>query len=299
MVVSVAPSMQARCVLEAGAHLAEGPHWWAERSKLLWVDIEASRIGLFDPCSGQNSFINVGCHVGCVVPTASQDLLAATADGFLRVNPINGARTLLHHPEAHCLDNRFNDGKCDPWGRLWAGSMHYEFVPGAAALWRLDTNLESRRMRSDVTISNGLAWSSDRRFLYFIDSPTLQVLRLPLDEQGDPIDQGTVCVEIPASWNCVPDGMTIDAEGMLWIALHDGAAVTRWDPASGEHLATVELPCSKVTSCCFGGENLDQLFITTARHQLDPDQLEKQPLAGGLFVAEVGVAGLVAHTFDG
>ena len=299
MVVSVAPSMQARCVLEAGAHLAEGPHWWAERSKLLWVDIEASRIGLFDPCSGQNSFINVGCHVGCVVPTASQDLLAATADGFLRVNPINGARTLLHHPEAHCLDNRFNDGKCDPWGRLWAGSMHYEFVPGAAALWRLDTNLESRRMRSDVTISNGLAWSSDRRFLYFIDSPTLQVLRLPLDEQGDPIDQGTVCVEIPASWNCVPDGMTIDAEGMLWIALHDGSAVTRWDPASGEHLATVELPCSKVTSCCFGGENLDQLFITTARHQLDPDQLEKQPLAGGLFVAEVGVAGLLAQTFDG
>ena len=299
MVVSVAPSMQARCVLEAGAHLAEGPHWWAERSKLLWVDIEASRIGLFDPCSGQKSFINVGCHVGCVVPTASQDLLAATADGFLRVNPINGARTLLHHPEAHCLDNRFNDGKCDPWGRLWAGSMHYEFVPGAAALWRLDTNLESRRMRSDVTISNGLAWSSDRRFLYFIDSPTLQVLRLPLDEQGDPIDQGTVCVEIPASWNCVPDGMTIDAEGMLWIALHDGSAVTRWDPASGEHLATVELPCSKVTSCCFGGENLDQLFITTARHQLDPDQLEKQPLAGGLCVAEVGVAGLLAQTFDG
>tara|TARA_Y100000991_G_scaffold16046_1_gene10740 strand:+ start:166 stop:1065 length:900 start_codon:yes stop_codon:yes gene_type:complete len=299
MVVSVAPSMQARCVLEARAHLAEGPHWWAERSKLLWVDIEASRIGLFDPCSGQNSFVDVGCHVGCVVPTASQDLLAATADGFLRVNPINGARTLLHHPEAHCLDNRFNDGKCDPWGRLWAGSMHYEFVPGAAALWRLDTNLESRRMRSAVTISNGLAWSSDRRFLYFIDSPTLQVLRLPLDEQGDPTDQGTVCVEIPASWNCVPDGMTIDAEGMLWIALHDGSAVTRWDPTSGEHLATVELPCSKVTSCCFGGENLDQLFITTARHQLDPDQLEKQPLAGGLFVAEVGVAGLLAQTFDG
>ena len=160
-------------------------------------------------------------------------------------------------------------------------------------------------MRSDVTISNGLAWSSDRRFLYFIDSPTLQVLRLPLDEQGDPIDQGTVCVEIPASWNCVPDGMTIDAQGKLWvalchgIALHDGSALTRWDPTSGEHLATVELPCSKVTSCCFGGENLDQLFITTARHQLDPDQLEKQPLAGGLFVAEVGVAGLVAHTFDG
>ena len=299
MAVSIACSRQVRCVLPAAAHLAEGPHWWAERSKLLWVDIEASRIGLFDPCSGQNSFIDVGCHVGCVVPTASQDLLAATADGFLRVNPINGARTLLHHPEAHCLDNRFNDGKCDPWGRLWAGSMHYEFVPGAAALWRLDTNLESRRMRSAVTISNGLAWSSDRRFLYFIDSPTLQVLRLPLDEQGDPTDQGTVCVEIPASWNCVPDGMTIDAEGMLWIALHDGSAVTRWDPASGEHLATVELPCSKVTSCCFGGENLDQLFITTARHQLDPDQLEKQPLAGGLFVAEVGVAGLLAQTFDG
>ena len=299
MDVSVVRPLQAHCVLPAGAHLAEGPHWWAERSQLLWVDIEASRIGLFDPRSGHNSFIDVGCHVGCVVPTASGDLLAATADGFLRVEPTSGERSLLHHPEAHCLDNRFNDGKCDPWGRLWAGTMHYEFVPGAAALWRLDTNLQSRLMRSGVTISNGLAWSADRRWLYFIDSPTLQVLRFALDQQGDPIDAGTVCVEIPAAWNCVPDGMTIDAEGMLWIALHDGSAVTRWDPASGKQLASVEMPCSKVTSCCFGGADLDQLFITTARHQLAPDQLEQQPLAGGLFVAEVGVAGLPAHTFAG
>jgi sugar lactone lactonase YvrE len=177
--------------------------------------------------------------------------------------------------------------------------MHYEFATGAAALWRLDTNLQSRLMRSGVTISNGLAWSADRRWLYFIDSPTLQVLRFALDEQGDPLDEGTVCVEIPAAWNCVPDGMNIDAEGMLWIALHDGSAVTRWDPGSGEQLATVEVPCSKVTSCCFGGANFDQLFITTARHQLAPNQLEQQPLAGGLFVAEVGVAGLPAHAFAG
>ena len=145
------PAAGALC-LPVGAHLAEGPHWWGERSQLLWVDIEASRIGLFDPRSGQNSFIDVVAMSAVWCPQPA-DCWRPPLMAF--AGSQSGERLLLHHPEAHCLDNRFNDGKCDPWGRLWAGSMHYEFVPGAAALWRLDTNLQSRLMRSGVSISMG------------------------------------------------------------------------------------------------------------------------------------------------
>ena len=299
MVQTVLRRHKASCVLEAGALLGEGPHWWVEEQQLLWLDIESGCIGLWDPVSGRNRSFPLGSHGGCVVPTLRDDLLVATAAGFQRLDPHSGELSVLHDPEWHLPGNRFNDGKCDPWGRLWAGSMAYDFSPGAGSLWRLDSSLQAECMRSGLTISNGLAWSHDRSALYLIDSPTLAVRRFALSPEGDLLDDGEVCVRIPPSWTCVPDGMTIDREGMLWIALFNGGAVTRWDPDSGDHLATVELPCAQVTSCCFGGPKLDQLFITTARHQLSDEELEQQPLAGGLFMAEVGVRGLPPQVFLG
>jgi sugar lactone lactonase YvrE len=291
--------IEVRPVLQARAGLAEGPHWWQEKHLLVWVDIEASTIGLFDPSTGRNRDLPIGSHVGCAVPTASGDLLAATATGFFRVDPRNGDLTPLHHPEQHKPGNRFNDGKCDPWGHFWAGTMAYDFSPGAGALWRLGTDGHSHCARDNLSISNGLAWSLDHRWLYLIDSPTLQVMRIPLAPDGQLAGAASCCVEIPASWNCLPDGMTIDNQGMLWIALFGGGAVTRWNPGNGEHLATLRLPCQQVTSCCFGGPVLDELFITTARRNLTAAELEQEPLAGSLFVAEPGVCGAPARSFAG
>lgn len=290
--------MTCRCVLPIAAGLAEGPCWWSERNILLWVDIEASRIGLFDPATGNNDFLYLPAHVGAVVPTSVGDLLLATAAGLMRMDPSTGVVTLLLDPEVDRPGNRFNDGKCDPWGRFWAGTMAYDFEPMAGALWRLDGDGRITRQRRQLTISNGLAWSQDRGTLYFIDSPTLKVMAFPLTSSGEIAAEPSICVQIPEDWDAVPDGMCIDAEGMLWIALFGGGAVTRWDPISGQLLDRLALPCRQVTSCCFGGPHLDQLFMTTARREMDAAAIAAEPLAGGLFQADVGVKGLPADTFQ-
>ena len=290
--------MDCRCVLPVAAGLAEGPCWWAEKQVLLWVDIEASRIGLFDPQTGRNDFLHLPAHVGAVVPTSAGDLLLATATGFLRLDPSTEAVTLLSDPEADRPGNRFNDGKCDPWGRFWAGTMAYDFEPLAGALWRVNADFSCVRQRQGLTISNGLAWSQDRGTLYFIDSPTLNVLAFPLTNAGEIAGEPSICVQIPEDWDAVPDGMCIDAEGMLWIALFGGGCVTRWDPVSGQRLERLALPCRQVTSCCFGGPHLDQLFMTTARREMDAAAIKAEPLAGGLFQADVGVKGVPADCFQ-
>ena len=290
--------MNCRCVLPVAAGLAEGPCWWAEKQVLLWVDIEASRIGLFDPQTGRNHFLHLPAHVGAVVPTSAGDLLLATATGFLRLDPITEAVTLLSDPEADRPGNRFNDGKCDPWGRFWAGTMAYDFEPLAGALWRVNADFSCVRQRQGLTISNGLAWSQDRGALYLIDSPTLNVLAFPLTNSGEIAGEPSICVHIPEDWDAVPDGMCMDAEGMLWIALFGGGCVTRWDPVSGQRLERLALPCRQVTSCCFGGPHLDQLFITTARREMDAAAIKAEPLAGGLFQADVGVKGVPADCFQ-
>ena len=184
------------------------------------------------------------------------------------------------------------------WGRFWAGSMAYDFAAGAGSLWRVNPDFSCIRQRHGLTISNGLAWSQDRGTLYFIDSPTRQVLAFPLTSSGDFSGEPIPCITIPEDWDAVPDGMCIDAEGMLWIALFGGGALTRWDPASGLLLERLELPCRQVTSCCFGGPNLDQLFVTTARREMDAAAIKAEPLAGGLFQADVGVKGLPADCFQ-
>jgi sugar lactone lactonase YvrE len=214
------------------------------------------------------------------------------------MDPSTGAVTLLCDPELDRPGNRFNDGKCDPWGHFWAGTMAYDFEPLAGALWRLDGDKGITRQRSQLTISNGLAWSHDRGTLYLIDSPTLNVMAFPLTSAGEIAGEPTICLQIPKDWDAVPDGMCIDAEGMLWIALFGGGCVTRWDPLHGRLLDRLTLPCRQVTSCCFGGPNLDQLFVTTARREMDAAELKAEPLAGGLFQADVGVKGLPADCFQ-
>jgi sugar lactone lactonase YvrE len=261
------------------------------------VDIEASRVGLFDPVARSNRFLDLPSHVGAVVPTTAGDLVAATAQGFVRLDPDSGVVTALHDPEPGRSEHRFNDGKCDPWGRFWAGTMAYDFSPGAGSLWRLNNDFSCSLQWQELTISNGLAWSLDRRFLYLIDSPTLTVMAFPLTSTGGLADHPTTCITIPAEWDALPDGMCIDAEGKLWIALFGGSAVTRWDPQDGRLMQTVELPCCQVTSCCFGGPDLDQLLITTARRGLDAQALGDQPLAGGLFQLSLGMKGCRSEMF--
>lgn len=289
---------QAECVLPCRAVLGEGPSWLPAQQALLWVDIESCQVHLFRPSDGQLRSWSMPCHVGVAVPTVKGDFLTATRDGFMRLDPESGQVTPLVDPEAHLPGNRFNDGKCDPQGRFWAGTLSYSRTPEAASLYRLDPDLTVHRMLDKVTTSNGLAWSLDGTVLFYIDTPTRRVDAFDFDGGTGTIGNRRTVITIPEAMG-KPDGMTIDDQGMLWIALWGGWSVTRWDPASGRLLGNVDVPAERTSSCCFGGPQLDTLYITTARTGLTEEALIAQPLAGSLFAVQTGHRGLPVVPFAG
>jgi sugar lactone lactonase YvrE len=193
---------------------------------------------------------------------------------------------------------RFNDGKCDPAGRLWAGTMELQGEPEMGALYRLDPDRRVHQILDRVTISNGLAWSHDRRRMYYIDTPTFTIDAFDYDLTTGHITNRRVAATVPKDFG-YPDGMTIDGEDMLWVAHFGGGRVTRWKPATGQLLDQIRVPTKNVTSCAFGGAKLDQLYITTARVALQPSELANEPQAGGLFIVEPGVTGRETFEFAG
>ncbi len=287
-----------KCVLDAKAQLGEGPSWLPRLKKLLWVDIEKSRIHLFDPATSNNDTFEIGSHVGCAVPGVQGDVFFAGAKGFGQLLTATGEIRWLTHPEAHLAGNRFNDGKVDPAGRFWAGSMPYAEAAPEGALHLLDEHRKTHRVLGDISISNGLAWSVDHRTMYYIDTPTLRVDAFDFDTSTSKISNRRTVIRVPQGIG-YPDGMTIDQEGMLWIGMWDGWAVLRWDPRTGQQLDRIDLPVARVTSCCFGGDGGDELYMTSASTRLDNAALAKQPLAGGLFKVQLKVKGFAPFEYKG
>jgi sugar lactone lactonase YvrE len=289
--------LQVECVCPANAVLAEGPCWNAETQTLLWVDIETGKLCEFNPRDGSNQVWELGAKVGCAVNIqGSADVLVGTQRGLARVSRATGKIEFLAHPEAHLPENRFNDGKCDSRGRLWVGSMSCKETAGAGSLYRVAAEGRIDRMVENITISNGLAWSADDRVMYYIDTPTRCVDAFDFDSATGAISNRRAVIRIPDGMG-YPDGMCIDAEGKLWVALWAGHCVTRWDPASGALLGKIPVPVRDVTSCCFGGQALDELYITTASRDLDAAGRKAMPLAGGIFRVKPGVTGPAATRF--
>ncbi len=289
------------CELEydAKAQLGEGPCWDAARNLLHWVDIERFELHTYNPATKTERVINVGQHLGAAVVRKSGGFVVALREGIFHLDEATKKITKLIDPEPECPENRFNDGKCDPAGRLWAGTMHLpETEMNCGHLYCLDTDLQVHRRVDDVSISNGLAWSPDEKNMYFVDSPTRQCVAFDYDKTTGWISNRRVCVTIPEGegW---PDGMNIDAEGMLWIALWDGWCVRRYNPHNGVLLDEIKLPVARPTSCVFGGEDLRTLYITSASTRLDAEALAQQPLAGGIFKAVPGVQGSTTMEFLG
>jgi sugar lactone lactonase YvrE len=199
--------------------------------------------------------------------------------------------------EADLQDQRMNDGKCDPAGRFWAGTMALDKRRGAGALYRLDADGRVHRMLDEVSISNGLDWSNDGRLMYYVDTPTRSVDVFDFDVATGAIAnrRSLARVEPDEGW---PDGLTLDADGYIWVALWCGAAVRRYAP-DGTLDRVVAVPTTYPTSCAFGGSDLGDLYITTAATALTPDERLREPLAGGLFRCRPGVHGRPAHRFGG
>lgn len=280
-------------VVAANAELGEGPVWDSRSGRLAWVDILGRRIHATDPRTGDTESIDVPLDVGAIVPRAAGGFVAALQDGFWVVGD-GPTRRIATVPEAG-PGLRFNDGKCDANGRFWAGTMAYDEASGMGCLYRLDTDGTVVRVLEGVTVSNGLAWSHDGRTMYYNDSPTQRVDAFSYaPATGEIADRRTV-IDFPAELGS-PDGMTIDADGGLWIALWGGSAVHRY--LDGRLDRVITLPVSQPTSCAFGGPDLDELYVTSAWKGLSAEARRAQPFAGALFRMRPGVRGVPPSVFQ-
>jgi sugar lactone lactonase YvrE len=264
--------------VRANAKLAEGPRWDAAARRLLWVDIEGCELHVLE--SGEDRAIGLDAMVGAAAPTSSGAVLVALADRLALVDLADeSVRTLVRLPHGPAL--RSNDGACDAAGRFWIGTMALDETPGAGALYRYDGSLE--RVLDEVTLSNGIGWTRDATRMYYIDSPVQRVDLFDFELASGRVDDRRPFVSIDES-DGIPDGLTVDDEGGVWVALYGGSCVHRYDE-SGQLDAVLEVPAKNVTSCCFGGDDGRSLFVTTAA----PD--------GNVYVTQPGVSGPPTHVF--
>ncbi|MCW1306192.1 MAG: SMP-30/gluconolactonase/LRE family protein [Candidatus Parvarchaeota archaeon] len=285
-------------LLNVGAITAEGPSWDEDDQVLYWVDIDGEKVHIYDPSTKKDKAIEVGQYVGSIVPRKSGGVIVAMHHGLYFLNTEDGKLDFVVDPEKDELNNRFNDGKCDISGRFFIGTMHFEEKEPTGSLYCLEPDHSIRTLLTNVTISNGIAWSPDNRIMYYIDSPTKRVDAFDYDVESGTISNRRTVVEIPDN-SGVPDGMTSDSEGMLWVAHWGGWQVSRWDPYIGKQIDTIHVPAEMISSCVFGGDNLDELYITTARRGLSKKDLRKQPNAGGIFRIKVNVKGMPTYKYAG
>ncbi len=288
---------QIEIVCEIKSELGESPVWDSIKQRIIWVDIVNGNIHEFFPSTQKSNSFNVGQMVGAVALTASGKLVAALKNGFAKIDMEKKTVEQINDSENHLPDNRFNDGKCDVAGRFWAGTMSSNGSSWQGKLYSLEKNKVIKKL-SDVSCSNGLAWSLNNKTLYFIDTPTRNVFAFDYDVTSGNINNGKIIITI-AKQDGKPDGMTIDNEGMLWIALWNGWKLQRWNPHRSQLLDEIKLPVAKVTSCTFGGANFNDLYVTTASKDLTQEEKIKQPLAGRLLVLkDIGYKGFAAFTFN-
>jgi len=277
--------------------LGEGPWWDARTGTLLWVDIDGRLVQRHDPSSSRTATVELDQKVGAVMARTGGGLALALEDGVWVTETDGGVLRRLAAIEADDPGTRLNDAACDRAGRLWVGSMAHDARPLAGALYRVDPDGSVERVIGEVTISNGIDWSPDGRLMYYIDSATRRVDVLDFDPATGSPSGRRALIELPEGAG-LPDGMAVDSEGCLWVALWDGWSVRRYGP-SGELDRVVELPVARPTSCAFGGPDLADLYVTSARSGLSPSDLAAQPLAGSLFVLRPGVRGLTPTPFGG
>lgn len=282
-------------VLQARSRLGESPLWSADEQRLYWVDIYNYRVHQFDPASGHDRHFDVGEVVGPIALAGADRLIIAQRCGIAFLNTKSGERTSIRTVHAPEPDKRFNDGKCDPQGRFWFGSVCQE--RHQANLYRYDPDGSLHVMETGLTISNGLGWSPDGTTFYLTDSRERQIYAYDFDGENGSIHNRRVLIDLSHDAP-EPDGMAIDAEGCLWSALWNGWCVVRFDP-SGKELLRVKLPIQCPTSCTFGGERLTDLYITTASVGLSQEEILRGFCAGDLFCLQTDVVGLPSHAFRG
>lgn len=278
--------------------LGECPVWDAVNQRIYWIDILNGTLMYVEPSTGTFSIQHLGEVTGSFALKRSGGFIMAVRDGFAIMDAGGKKTEQLPAVEAHLPDNRFNDGKCDPAGRFLAGSMSVSGAAGAGALYSVDKDLRVIKRLENISCSNGLAWSADQHTLYHIDTPAAEVRAYDYDVPTGNITNGRPVLSFSPDEG-LPDGMCIDEQGMLWIAMWGSGKVWRRDPHTHERLWYLQLPVTQVTSCTFGGENLSDLYVTTAAIGLSHSERQNQPFAGCTFVIRrTGVRGVDPVPFE-
>ncbi|MGW8060721.1 SMP-30/gluconolactonase/LRE family protein [Streptomyces ziwulingensis] len=276
--------------VRAEASLGEGPTWDPATGRLLWIDILGSRVHTYDPATGRRTLRRTDQHVGAVKPRAGGGLVLNLRDGIGLLDPDDTFRWLHREAVPGC---RANDAAVAPDGTLWAGTMRYDEAPGGGTLSRVAGDGTVTPVLDDVAVSNGTGWSPDGRLMYYVDSPTRRVDVFDVASPDGRVSgrRPFVTIEEGAGF---PDGLCVDAEGCVWVALWDGGAVRRYTP-SGDLDRVIPLPVPRVTACAFGGPGLTDLYVTTARVGLTAPH----PLAGALLVVPGAGRGTAQPAFAG
>ncbi len=287
-------------VVDSNCIIGEGPVWDERDGKLYFIDILGRAMHCWNGKEIEKS-IQFDQSLGFAVLRESGGVVAGLQQGYYFADFDGKPAVQVADPEPDRPEGRFNDGKVDPAGRVWGGTMPTSLDTGYgeagpdSALYCMDADRKVKTMLTGVIQGNGLAWTRDTKKFYFIDTQRFCVQEFDYDIDANVLSGGRVCAEVPSSEG-IPDGMTIDDDGAIWVALWGGHHVVRFDPKSGKTIEKVELPAKNVTSCCFGGSRLDELYITTAN--LDTDKNE-YPYAGGVFVIRPGVSGAPSFRYKG
>jgi sugar lactone lactonase YvrE len=287
--------VEATQVLNCQNTLGEGPLWHPAEGALYWVDITGKKIQRYFPASGQTEVFDVPRMVSALGLRQSGGFVCAADDGFHFWTPQGNQFEPIRDPETGRQGARFNDGKVDRGGRFWAGSMTPQGA--SSALYRLDPNLSVHRMVSYITISNGIGWSPDSQTMVYVDSNRLVIYAFDFDLKSGEISRQRDFHRFENHAG-VPDGLTVDGEGFIWCALYDGWKVVRIDP-DGNIVDEIHMPVSRPSSVAFGGQHLDELYITSIAEGLSPEEMAQQPMAGDLFMVKPGVRGLPEPAFAG
>jgi sugar lactone lactonase YvrE len=282
--------MQTELILDAKATLGEGPAWDAATQTLYWVDILNKRI-----YADVEVLAELDEFIGCLAPRKDGHLILGKRFSFSDFDPLTKKETPLATLNSELSTNRLNDGKCDPAGRFLAGTMDMNETDPNGKLYSFDGK-QATRLLEKVTISNGLAWSPNHKIFYYIDTPTREVKAFDYDLSTGQIanPRAAIKLEDTLGW---PDGMTSDMDGNLWIAMWGGAQVTKWNPNTGKLLDQIPVPALNTSCPVFGGRDMNELYITTARKNMSEAELTKYPLSGGLFKVETKTTGMPTFTF--
>lgn len=287
---------KAKLLYDARAILGEGPVWDYKKQLLFWVDIEDYKLQQHNPLTKENKHWVFNDMIGAAVPMQNGNLLLAMESGLASFDCESEKITKHNVLENSEQLMRYNDGKIGPDGNFWIGSMHKQFVSGSGNLFKVSKGFKSTVQIPKTTISNGMAWSADKKTFFYIDSPTFTIRSYDFDLAKSSISNEKIVITVPKEYGS-PDGMSIDEEGMLWVAHWGGNCIRRWNPTTGKVLEKIEVDARQVTSCCFGGKDLKTLYITTARGGLDEKQLQEHPHSGGLFVHETNIKGTPINYF--